>query len=485
VPEAAEQGEVLPNIKHLVVLMLENRSFDHMFGFADPDNDEIDDLSGAEFCPGPDGKPVLVTDDARPAGVVDPGHKLFDVNEQLFGNPDPPAEEPKMKGFVRNYAKQPGVTPARAGDVMRCFAPENIPVLTTLAREFALCDGYFSSVPGPTLPNRAFAHCASSNGSVDNNPLAFARLTTVYERLAENGVDSKVFAFDGNSLATSLPVLLKAGKKHLGSYDEFLTAVKKGKLPAYSFVEPRYNNYFDQSRQKAYFASNQHPPNDVGRGEELIADVYEAIRRSAAWEETLFVITYDEHGGFYDHVPPPASVPPNKPNGTAKPDALTGFDFTRLGVRVPTLFISPFIERGTIVKRTAGKEFDHSSLGATARALFAPAAGPLNDRDAVARTFADVFNRESARADNDTPVKLDRRKLKVPARPANIGKGPLSDHQSAQVQAAARLDELLPAEKRVLGSAPEFKTLQDIRTEQRAQDYIKAVTTRARKYWAD
>jgi phospholipase C len=463
--------------------MMENRSFDHLFGFADPDDDRIDDLSGAEWSTGLNGQPVLVSNDARAAGVVDPGHKLVDVNEQLFGTPDPQPGEPFMKGFVKNYAKQAGVKPERAGDVMRCFAPENIPVLTALAREYALCDSYFSSLPGPTLPNRAFAHCASSNGSVDNNPLAFARLTTVYERLAEQQVSSKVFAFDGNSLATSLPVLLKAGNKHLGSFDEFMTSVKKGTLPSYSFVEPRYNNYFDHARQKAYFATDQHPPNDIGHGENLIADIYEAIRKSPLWNDTLFVITYDEHGGFYDHVPPPAGVPPTKPNGAPKADTLSGFDFTRLGVRVPTLFISPFIERGTIIKRTPGKEFDHASLGATARALFAKAAEPLNDRDAAARTFEDVLTRTTPRPDGDTPGKLDPRKLKAPAKPAGVGNRPLSDHQSSQVLAASRLDEMLPADKRVLGSKSEFKTLQDIWKEQRAQEYIKAVTQRARAYW--
>jgi phospholipase C len=369
--------------------------------------------------------------------------------------------------------------------VMRCFAPENLPVLTTLAREYALCDGYFSSVPGPTLPNRAFAHCASSNGSVDNNPLAFARLTTVYERLAEQQVSSKVFAFDGNSLATALPVLLKAGKKHLGSFDEFMAAVRKGTLPSYSFVEPRYNNYFDHSRQKAYFATDQHPPNDIGHGENLIADIYEAIRKSAAWNDTLFVITYDEHGGFYDHVPPPAGVPPGTPGGVPKPDALSGFDFSRLGVRVPALFISPYVERGTIIKRTPGKELDHASLGATARALFAKNAAPLNDRDAAARTFEDLLTRTSPRADADMPRKLDRRKLKAPARPASVGGRAISDHQSSQVLAASRLDEMLPANRRVLGTTPEFRTLQDIWNEQRAQEYIKTVTQRARAYWKE
>ena len=165
------------------------------------------------------------------------------------------------------------------------------PVLTTLAREFALCDAWFSSVPGPTLPNRAFAHCASSNGSVDMNPLAFVRLPTIYESLFKQGVSSRVYAFDGNSLAFAFPGLLGAADRYLGSYEQFLRDIKQRRLPSYSFVEPRYNNYFDRATRRAYVASDQHPPNDVRHGEALIADVYEALRRSPLWNQTLLVIT--------------------------------------------------------------------------------------------------------------------------------------------------------------------------------------------------
>lgn len=146
-------------IKHLVVLMMENRSFDHMFGFYDPEGDRIDDLGGAESNPGPRGGRVVVSDTAAYKGLKDPGHHFPDVNEQIFGTPDPADDAtPTMDGFVRNYARQPGVKAGRAGDVMKCFAADKIPVLTTLAEEFALCDAWYSSVPGPTLPNRAFAH---------------------------------------------------------------------------------------------------------------------------------------------------------------------------------------------------------------------------------------------------------------------------------------------------------------------------------------
>jgi phospholipase C len=461
-------------IKHIVVLMLENRSFDHMFGFYDPEDDDIDDLGGAESNPRPGGGKVIVSDTAGYKGLKDPGHHFPDVNEQIFGVPDPDEDaEPTMSGFVKNYARQPGVKPERAGDVMKCFSPDMIPVLTTLAQEFALCDAWFSSLPGPTLPNRAFAHCASSNGSVDMNPLAFVRLPTIYESLNEQDVSSKVYAFDGNSLAFAFPNLLAEADRYLSSYEAFLKDAKKGKLPAYSFLEPRYNNYFDNANQRAYYASDQHPPNDVRLGEELIADVYEAVRNSPLWEETLLVITYDEHGGLYDHVIPPDDV--KAPDG--KSDAVSGFEFTRLGLRVPALLISPYIEAGSVIKT----RFEHASLAATARACFAPAAEPLTIRDEEANSFDSVLTLNAPR--DDTPDALDRKKLKPPASPKKAGTGPLSDHQLSQVMVAYRLDELLPANKSVVGHDARFGTLADINTEQLAVEYIRLVSGRARDYW--
>ena len=461
-------------IKHIVVLMLENRSFDHMFGFYDPDDDVIDDLGGAESNPGPTGKRVVVSDTAVYKGLKDPGHHYPDVNEQLFGTPDPDEDaEATMDGFVKNYARQPGVTAQHAGDVMKCFAPGRIPVLTTLAQEFALCDAWFSSVPGPTLPNRAFAHCASSNGSVDMNPMAFVRLPTIYESLFAEGVSSRVYAFDGNSLAFAFPNLLANAGRYLGSYENFLKDVKQRRLPSYSFLEPRYNNYFDQATRRAYFASDQHPPNDVRLGEELIADVYEALRASPLWEETLLVVTYDEHGGLYDHVPPPEDV--RAPEGKA--DAVSGFEFKRLGVRVPALLISPYIEAGTVIST----RFEHASLAATARACFAPNADPLTERDEDANTFDDVLTLDDPR--DDTPEELDRNTPPPPRTPRTTGNRPLSDHQLSQVMVAYRLDELLPADKAVHGNDPRFATLPDINTEQKAVEYIRLVSAKARTYW--
>jgi phospholipase C len=299
------------------------------------------------------------------------------------------------------------------------------------------------------------------------------RLPTIYERLNDFNVSSKVYAFDGNSLAFAFPKLLADAGRYLSSYEGFLKDLKKDRLPSYSFLEPRYNNYFDQANNRAYYASDQHPPNDIRLGEELIADVYEAVRNSSIWNETLLVLTYDEHGGLYDHVPPPSGVP--APSG--KTDAVSGFDFTRLGVRVPTILISPYIEAGSVFHA----RLEHASLAATARSCFADAAAPLTERDAAANTFENALTLDVPR--DDTPETLDRKTLKPPASPKKAGTGPLSDHQLSQVMVAYRLDELLPPSKGIVGHYQQFMSLSDINTEQRAVEYIRLVSARARSYW--
>jgi phospholipase C len=324
-----------------------------MFGFLEIENpakrgDAIDTCGPVGSNPNLDGSMVSTSETAAYAGdyQVDPGHSYQDVTLQLFEKSNPqPGDVPTMNGFIKNYAQQPGVKPENAINVMKCFDPARIPVLTTLAEEFAVCDRWFSSVPGPTLPNRAYAHGATSNGRVDMNPLSYARINTLYEYLDQFNVSSKVYCFDGNTLAIVFPFVHKDGDKFLGSFEDFLDDCHNDDLPTYAFIEPRYNNSVDDATHMAFFASDQHPDNSVHHGEEFIAQVYQAIRSSDAWESTLFVIVYDEHGGLYDHVPPPSGVP----NPDNKNDLPSGFDFTRLGVRVPAVLISPFIKAGTIV----------------------------------------------------------------------------------------------------------------------------------------
>jgi phospholipase C len=187
------------------------------------------------------------------------------------------------------------------------------------------------------------------------------------------------------------------------SMHKFYEDAAKGDLPAYSWVEPRY---YDTPR---YPASDQHPDHDVSVGDQLIKDMYEALRGGPLWNKTAFIITYDEHGGFFDHVPPPADIP--SPDGISSTD--DPFDFTRLGVRVPTLVISPWTSKGTVVHAPPSDQgqFDHTSLIATVlHKMFQPAAGYpspdfLTQRDAWAATFEDLFTMESVPR-SDCPLTL-------------------------------------------------------------------------------
>lgn len=389
-------------IQNFVVLALENRSFDHMLGFLKRDGFGVDGLSGNETVPVdptvPGGAVVSVTDNANYRGdfnldpaneksFVDPNHDVSAVAEQLFGDP------PTNRGFVLNYRKQPKNTDAHARNIVRCFSADKLPVLTTLVKEFAVCDHWHSSVPGPTWPNRLFLHAASSGGHIDNNlHEADYDIDTIYDRLDAANKSWRIYFHDlPQSIALThlqRDFVIRRGFRLFG---DFIEAARVGLLPAYSFIEPRYSDFFSLK------ANDQHPPHDVALGEHLIADVYEAVRSSPQWEQTLLVVTWDEHGGIYDHEPPPNTVDPD-PAATARVNS--GFTFDRLGVRVPTVLISPYIKRGKIDSTI----YDHTSLLATVEKRFALAA--LTQRDATANTFENVL--ELADARQNCPATLDR-----------------------------------------------------------------------------
>jgi phospholipase C len=380
--------------------MLENRSFDHMFGFLMSDQYKIDGLDGTEFNIDANGTNIFVTRDANFSGDYnpDPGHHFPDVTMQIFGNANGTGAE-NMSGFVSAYGAAPGSSIKQSHNVMKCFSPEKVPIITTLAQEYAICDGWFSSIPGPTLPNRSYAHAATSMGRLDMNPIWFNEAKTIYELLAESGVSSKIYFHDATVAMTFKNFL--NNQKFFDDFDAFLDACEKDTLPAYSFVEPRYNA--DDTNNLA--ANDQHPDHDVAEGETLIQDVYNAIRNNAAvWTSTVLLVVYDEHGGLYDHVSPPKNVPnPDGINSTNPP-----FDFTRLGVRVPAVVISPWIEPATI----DSTQYEHSSIAATARKLFLGAAWQdkfLTQRDQAANTFEGTLTRDVPRndlVDFDKPINV-------------------------------------------------------------------------------
>src|SRR6266446_3367746 len=343
-------------IEHVVVLMLENRSFDHMLGFTRRADYDVEGLSGNEsnpLDPAVAGSPrVQVTQDAGYVLGIDPGHQVPDVNVQLFGRASgPPPIGAMNEGFILSYSQQKGVTPALAATIMRCFDPPMLPVLTTLAKEFAVCDHWFSSVPGPTQPNRMFTLAATSGGYIDNSVWNNYDMPTIFENLTAKGFSWRNY-YDDFSLSWLLNRLNTAEMKvHFRGFGDFIKDAAKGKLPNFAFIEPKYTSLFGQ-------ANDQHPPHDVRNGEKLIATIYEAVKHSPLWTKTLLLIVHDEHGGTYDHEAPGRATPPDSKT--------SHFAFDRYGVRVPAVLVSPFIKRETIVKTV----FDHTSIPATVKQVF-------------------------------------------------------------------------------------------------------------------
>ena len=436
----------LDNLKHIVVLMMENRSFDHMLGFAQSPAWPIDGLKGNETNVDSEGGVAQVSNDADYDGdfTPDPGHAGFDVLTQLYGDPTTPvAQDPSMSGFVRSYEGKTG-DPQAAHRIMKCFSASKLPVLTNLAQQFCVCDRWFSSVPGPTFPNRAFMHGATSDGRVDMGIDWRNMSTTIYERLAQNKIDSVIYYHD-STMASTFDGL--AGKPdYFGSFvDDFLPACADNDLPPYTFLEPRFANSAGGDGQPAYSASDQHPDHDVKEGEALIQTVFKAIwKNPKVRNSTLLVIVYDEHGGFYDHVPPPIVVRPDSKVWAGNPaNSLDPpFDFTRLGVRVPAILISPYIVPGTIDHRI----YDHGSIIATALKLLLPnvANSNLTLRDKLANTFEDNLTLQLPRTDR---IDLGVGAESQPPTPAQLAQ-PINDHLKAQVHQAVMLEQNLPPAQR-------------------------------------
>jgi phospholipase C len=466
-------------IEHFVVLMLENRSFDHMLGFSGIPG--IDGLTGAETNPDTTGAPVKVSNDAQYIGDYepDPGHELFDVNVQIFSNQlATPGTAPPMQGFIQSYF-QVCADPNRARTVMKCFSPQTVPNLTYLARNYAVCDRWFSSVPGPTLPNRSFAHAATSLGSAVGPPY-LGDLHTIYPVLNQQ-VSAKIY-YQDFTMALTFKELLSDQTKYFGVFNDFLTDCQNAQaLPNYCFIEPRY--YADDTGG-AHEPSDQHPDHDVRDGEALIQEVYAALTGNPdVWQKTMLLVAYDEHGGLFDHVAPPAC---QNPDGLTSPNP--PFDFTRLGVRVPAVIASPYIKPGTVIGSADNTFYDHTSIIATARKLFLPdwQSTFLTNRDKNAATFDQVLNLPTpdnipgaARA-----VALEAHTAMLTARAAALAPGQaprsskdkkLSSLQMDMVTHAFQAErQFLPPERRT-GQSPA-----NIQTEKQAAAYLQDLAGRLR-----
>jgi phospholipase C len=393
----------LDTLKHVVVLMMENRSFDHMLGGLKALDPRIEGLSGSETNLDTTGNAAQAKPQAAYQGQLDPdpNHHFAGVDLQIFDGNMAPDRVPTMGGFVKSYfGERRDVQHSR--QIMNYFKPEKLPVLTTLAQYFALFNGWFSSIPGPTLCNRAFAHYGTSFGHVDMNIFyPNTVFKSIYQRMQAEGKTAKIYYFDTKSSTMEVVNLLQHQPQFFGTFDQFLDDCKAGQLPDYSFFEPNYSDHDGDAGM--LLASDQHPDHDVREGERFIASVYNAIKSNAAlWESTVLLVTYDEHGGIYDHVAPPACTPDGF---VAQPaDTQTGkpFLFDRLGVRVPAVLVSPWIPKGTVVPgagAAGGRIFEHASIPATVTKFFIGAYDDRSVREKNAETFLDLLTLNTMRTD--------------------------------------------------------------------------------------
>ena len=319
-------------IEHVVVLMLENRSFDCMLGKLYPSDGTFDGLTGQEanIFSGQT-VPVWTSDGIDPAIATipdpDPGEHFTDMNQQLFAG----GQAATMGGFVANYMAQPSAgKPFVPRNIMHYYTPEQVPVISTLARAFGVCDRWHASAPCQTWPNRFFAHTGTALGYVNNSnfPIPFPA-PSFFGQLERRNIPWRIYFHDAPQ-SLLLRDIWHLAPLRFRWFSQFLADAHTGALPAYSLIEPRY--FSDAFLRR--IPNDEHPPHNVQYGEELIAQAYIALRASPHWKKTLLIITYDEHGGCYDHVPPPPAVPPD----AHQPD---GFEFNRYGVRVPAVIVSP------------------------------------------------------------------------------------------------------------------------------------------------
>jgi phospholipase C len=409
----------LAKLQHIVVVMLENRSFDHFLGFlyADKNNRPPRNLP-AQDPPVFNGllSPNMAywnpsnadffTDDAPPSKVFasapttgptpfkvpnpDPSEDFLEMTFQIFGTTNPADNAtPGMLGFLVNYAMAKGSNQELAPQIMEAYSPAQLPVLSALARNFAVSDAWFASVPAQTWPNRGFVHTGTSRGEVTNGNVIAYNTPTIFEVLQQQGVSWAVYK---NTVLPSLTELqyprLLEFQSHFRAFAAFKGDAKSGTLPRYSFIEPSF----------VFQPDDQHSPHDVALGERFLWDVWNAVSTGPKWNQTLLVITYDEHGGCFDHVPPPwGAVPPD----TASDPGQQGFRFNRFGVRVPAVVVSPYIEPGTVFRSPTGVPLDHTSILATLRDwLSIPGAAMLPSRRvASAPTLEFLLTRDQPRSD--------------------------------------------------------------------------------------
>jgi phospholipase C len=362
----------LAKVDHVVIVMLENRSFDHMLGYLSltgrrPEIDGLRPGLGNEY----QGRAYPVHHLASTALDLDPDHSAGAIDQQIAGG--------KMSGFVASAAATlaaRGIDNGDPGCVMGYYDGGDVPVYDHLAEEFAVCDRWFSSVPGATLPNRLYALCGAAAGSRDDRPSYLPPLyhqPSFVRHLDAHHVSWRWYSFDPGTLRladvqyrlghhqrfgyfskTGLPWRTRLDITVNPKIPSFLEDAAAGTLRSVSWIDPAFTNF----NPLGFPVNDDHPPADIKDGQELVLAIYGALAASPQWDRSLLVIVYDEHGGFYDHVPPPQAT-------DDEPEM-----FGSYGVRVPAIIVSPWIEPRTV----SHTSFDHTSIIKTILARFCPPA---------------------------------------------------------------------------------------------------------------
>src|SRR5271165_3566201 len=496
---------IMNKIEHVVLLMLENRSFDSLLGWLyekgrpaknvpelTPGQRDYEGLQGLKL---QDYENVDATGTIKVSSIrgakglnvpnIAPGETFTQVNTQLFGrdfkeNELPkPGEKPTMKGYVRDYTNllrhhkyEKGDVERYAEQVMQSYTPDQLPVLNGLAEHYAVCDMWFSSVPSQTNPNRAFAFCGTSMGLINNGFLeedgrapAIEKIVgyklgddrfhakTIFNALEDDGKTTWMVYRESGYLPKNIAIavdILKAGgsvvswpalllsanyldylkelssselvsdythrlfpeilkikdaDSHFTKLDNFHSAARAGRLPNFTYIQPEWTigETGTGGRLKSILfhqGDDYHPPGNLDAGENLVKQIYDSlISNRAAWEKTLLIITFDEPIGSFDHIPPPAAIPPWGEGKEPGFKRQYNFNFDRYGGRVPTILVSPLVEKSTVFRSTTSVPFDHTSIIATILKWRGLENKDFGERTKQAPTFDNIVSLSTPRTD--------------------------------------------------------------------------------------
>ncbi len=337
-------------IEHIVVMMLENRSFDHMLGYLTKkkNRQDIDGLTSGHTNPIPASTASHSSFKLTDGGIIDidPTHSVEAVKEQIADG--------AMSGFVSNYMKKRDLK-NRPGDeklIMGYFDDDTLEVYDQLAEEFMVCDRWFSSHPGATYPNRFISVMGSApdinNFKLDDNKAGAVKGDTIFDILTEEKITWNYV--ESNIAFLRMFDKYRVDEENIIQREEWLNLARNGNHPAVSWIDPHIINLELEGE-----ADDDHPPANVRKGQEGVLEIYNALTSNPAnWNKTLLIITYDEHGGFYDH------VPPHGLKGEKNPEVhkihKEGENY--YGLRVPAIIVSPLVKKGS----SSHTVFDHTSL---------------------------------------------------------------------------------------------------------------------------